>query len=370
MKLYSRSLIFLSISMVLVGNPAHAVVCTDPAGNMLQIKEMAESAYRWAESKYQWATEYAQSYAISKWEDAKAEYRTGAEIAHITSATSKTANAAAEERYATSPSACQAVTRAKAFLNSLVDQCENPVYSALFEHRTEKISDCGVGGSGLNCGAMAHRREQIVDMMSTAIKEQDGATLAKVLDGGVLVGLGVEPLQPDDQELHAAALSLLLGVNDMPDLPRSLDGSLLDPSNSTDSRVVAEWARGHIVPSVADAAITKVNALYQPSEGGKASIMAQLEDQVNYYQSEEFIKLLTNTNDKSQLPSNWESMSPEEKHEFNASLPPERQITSSEQVNRMIGELISFNTRLSFMNLESSLSTNSLVALQLKEMLR
>lgn len=345
-----------------------AATCTDPSGNALHIQEMMKNAAMWAEEKSLQVAEIAQEKATSLYETLRAEYNASATISATTTAISSTSNAASEERYSTSPSACASFTRAKSILNSLTDSCDNPISAAVFENNQAQITDCGHGGTGLNCGRVAKRRGEITSHIVEAIKEKDGDVLLNVLNGGALLGLGDSPMQVSDEEDHQLAMSLLLGVEDMPALPRLADGSLPKASDLNSSREMSQWARRHVLRSIPNTALADIHRLYAPQKDGSASTMAQIEDQVNYYSSEEFIRLLSNTNDKSQLPSNWNELTPAQKHDWNNSAPTNKKLTSSEQVLRMLGEMEALSLRLQFMSAEASLSINALTAIQLKEL--
>ena len=361
--------ILASCLLSITCSPAYAVTCIDPSGNALHIQEMLKDAAMWAEEKKMIISEMTQDKALSIWESMKAETNASAIISTMTTAVSTTSNAAAEERYATSPSACDSFARAKSVLESFTDSCENPVTQAVFENNQAQIVDCSNGGTGLNCGRVAKQREHIASTLTGAIREKDGAKMLNLLDGSKLFGLSDMPMQVEDAESHDIAMSLLLGVEEPVNIPRNADGSLPSSDNENSARTMSNWARAQIVRSIPNAAIARIKALYDPKEDGSASTLAQLEDRVNYYSSEEFIKLITNTNDKSKLPSNWDTLTPEQKHEWNLEADTDQKIVSSEQVLRMLGEMESVSLQLSYMTLESTLSTNTLQALLLKEQL-
>lgn len=362
-----RTFIALALSSVWCSQ-TYAVVCTDPSGNALHIQEMLKDAAMWAQEKSIYMAEMAQDKALSIWSASQSEYNSSAIISSTTTAVSQTQNASAEERYATSPSACESFSRAKSVLESMTSSCENPVTQAVFQNNQSQIVDCGNGGSGLNCGRVDAERKKIASALSLAITEQDGNKVINMLDGSKLLGMGSMPMHPSDKESHDIAMSLLLGVETPKNIPRLADGSLPDSANSNGARTMSNWARDQIIRSIPNAALARVKSLYDPKEDGSASTMAQLEDRVNYYSSEEFIKLLTNTNDKSQLPSNWNTLTPEQKHEWNLNAEMDEKLVSSEQVLRMLGEMESVSLQLSLMQLESTHSINGLEALQLKEL--
>ncbi|MCG9578605.1 hypothetical protein L1D14_20515 [Vibrio tubiashii] len=357
--------ITLAITTALFSPHSLAVVCTDPSGNMLHIQEMLKDAAMWGEEKAILAAEMAQEKAMSLWETSRSEYNASAQISATTTAISSTSNAAAEERYTSSPSACDSFVRAKALLGSMTDSCDNPVTKALFENNQSQIVDCGVGGTGLNCGRVDKERSRIANALSDAVSERDGNALLTMLDGGKLIGLSASPMQPTDKEKHDLAMSLLLGVETPRNLPRLADGTLPNGNDKHSAKLMSDWAREHVLRSVPNAALSRIKGMYDPTEGGQASLMAQMEERVMYYSSERFLKLLTNTNDKD-LPSNWDMLTPEQKHEWNRNAAQDKKMTSSEQVIRMLGEMESVSLQLQYFTLESTLSTNALQALTLK----
>lgn len=352
----------------LAASPSFAVVCTDPAGNALHLQEMAKDAAIWLEEKGMYIAGMTQDKAISLYEMMRGEYNASAEISAQTTAVSTTQNAAAEERYSTSPSACATFARAKGILASMTDTCESPVTKALFANNQSQIADCGHGGSGLNCNRVAKQRMKVSKELSDAVRDKNGKDLLTLMDGSKLLGLSDAPMQPDDKEKHDLALSMLLGLEDPVDMPRLADGSMFDSSDVNGSRLMTQWARKNLLRSIPNSALGRVKNLYDPQPDGSGSLMAMLEEQVNYYNSPEFLKLLTNTNDKSGLPSNWDTLTPAQKHEWNKNASVEKKLVSSEQVTRMLGEMMAFSLRLEYMTLKSTISTNSLTALQLKMM--
>ena len=350
----------------LASAPALAVVCTDPTGNMLHLEEMAKDAAIWVEEKSMYIAGMTQDKAISYYEMLRGEYNASASISATTTAISTTQNAASEERYATSPSVCGTLARAKGVMESLTNTCSNPVTKAVFENNQSQITDCGNGGSGLNCNRVEKRRSQIASEISAAVKERDGKDLMLLLDGSKLVGLGDTPMHPDDKEKHDLALSLLLGVEDPKDMPRRADREMMNPNVPSQARAMNQWARKHVLRSIPNGAISRVKKLYDPQPDGTMSTMDRLEEQVNYYNSEQFIKLLSNTNNKDGLPSNWEQLSPSQKHDWNRKASVDKKLVSSEQVIRMIGEMEGLSLRLQYLSLEAQISTNTLTAMQLK----
>ncbi|MGD8116831.1 hypothetical protein [Vibrio sp. TRT 29B02] len=362
----NRRSLAIALSACLFTSQASAVVCTDPAGNALHIQEMLKDAALWAEEKSMWVAGMASDKALSIYETMKNEYFASANISSQTTAVSSTANAASEERYATSPTACETFTRVKAFADSFDNVCENPVSKAMFEHTQAQITDCGVGGSGLNCGRVAKQRGIVTNKLATAINEKDGDALVLMLDGAQLLGLSDIPMQPDNRDENAVAFALLLGMDEPVNLPRNADGSLPDGTDKHSSKRMSDWATGHVYRSVANSALTKVKQMHEPTPDGKASLMAQLKERVDYYNSPEFLKLLTNTNDKDQLPSNWEMLSPAQKHDWNRKASADKKLVSSEQVLRMLGEMQMLSLQLEYFTLESAYTNTSLNALQLK----
>ncbi|USD35485.1 MULTISPECIES: hypothetical protein [Vibrio] len=362
-----RTTLALLVGSVSFCSPALAVVCTDPSGNALHIQEMIKDAAIWAEEKGVMLSGMAQDKALSIWEAAQAEYNASATISATTTAISSTANAAAEERYATSPTACEAVTRVKAFANSFQTVCDNPATEFVLENNQSQIVDCSEnGGSGLNCGRVANQRKHITQSIVSAVNAKDGQSLIQMLDGGQVLGLSDLPMTPENMANHDIAYSLLLGVEEPNDIPRIANGELPSPNDKHGALAVSRWAERHVYRSVANAAIAEVKRLYDPTENGRASIMDQIEERVNYYNSEEFYKLLTNTNDKSNVPSNWDTLTPEQKHDWNLNAPSSEKMTSSEQVIRMIGEMTAFSLQLESMTLKSTLTSTGLDALNLK----
>ncbi|CCO46826.1 conserved exported hypothetical protein [Vibrio nigripulchritudo SOn1] len=359
---------FLTLSILSFFYTSHAgaVVCTDPTGNSLHIQEMAKDAALWAEEKSMWVSGMASDKALSIYETMKNEYFASASISSQTTAVSSTANAAAEERYATSPSACETFTRVKAFADSFETTCENPVTEAMFEHTQAQIADCGVGGSGLNCGRVDSQRSLVTNKLAAAIDEQDGDKLVLMLDGAQLLGLSDSPMRPENNEENAVAFALLLGMDEPKNLPRNANGTLPDGTDKHSSKRMSDWATEHVYRSVANSALTKVKQMYEPTGDGKASLMAQLKERVDYYNSPDFLKLLTNTNDKRNLPSNWDMLTPAQKHDWNQNAPADQQLVSSEQVLRMLGEMKMVSLQLEYLTLESAYTNTSLNALQLK----
>ncbi|MDN3661093.1 hypothetical protein [Vibrio agarivorans] len=364
MRLKPLTLLVFTLS----SSPAFAVVCTDPTGNALHLQEMAKTAAIWLEEKSMYLATMTQDKAISLYEMMRQEYMQSANISATTSAISTTQNAASEERYSASPSACESFKRVKGYLNSMTSTCENPLTEALFENNQSQITDCGTGGSGLNCDRVQNRRNEIASEINNAVKDKDGSKLLNVLDGSKLLGLSDAPMTPENADEHDLALSLLLGVEEPDDLPRLANGDMLDPNSVSGSLEVSTWARGHVLRSIPNGALSRIKRMNQPQPDGSASQMAMLEEQVNYYNSEQFIKLLSNTNDKDGLPTNWEQLTPAQKHDWNRMADTDSKMTSSEQVIRMLGEMEALSLRLNFLQLEAVNSTNALAALQLKVM--
>ncbi|MEI8659446.1 hypothetical protein [Vibrio sp. Hal054] len=356
----------LSASVFYTGS-AYAIVCTDPAGNALQIQEMVKDAGLWVQEKGMMLTQMAQDKAMSLYETYQSEYNASAGISSVTTAISSTENAASEERYTTSASACDTLNRSLSIVNSFSDSCENPVTEAFFSNEQDQITDCSLGGSGLNCGRVQARRQQIATAVNDAVENKDGRKLLNILSGEKLLGLSDQPMLPADEKEHMIALSLLLGVEDPTNLPRAANGAMLDISDENSAKELSYWARRHLLRSVPNAALTRVYQLYSPDAEGNASTMARIKDQVDYYTSEQFIKLITNTNDKSSLPSGWDTASPAEKHAYNQKADISKRITSSHEVTRYIAEMMSLSLRMQSIDIETNLNSNSMLALQLKE---
>ncbi|MBF4438125.1 hypothetical protein ERJ77_27305, partial [Vibrio anguillarum] len=200
----------VALSALFWSQSAWSVVCVDAIGNGLQLEEMASSALRWAEEKSALLAEYTQNEALSYLDNMKAEYRASAQISAITTSTSTTANAASEERYAASPSACGTLARAKAFVAG-VTTCDDPIVENSIQARLNRIADCSTHGSKLNCNKVSERRNEIAQVIVKAVNERDGDTLVAVLDGGVNFGLTQEVMSPENQALNDAAFDLILG---------------------------------------------------------------------------------------------------------------------------------------------------------------
>ncbi len=368
MSFFRKTAVCLSVASIFFAVNTHAATCVDPTGNALQIKEMLASASRWVDEKSKWASQIAQDKALAEYQNLQDSYRTSATISAITTSVSSTENAHAEERYATSPSACSTMRGAKALLDSWsgLNSCNSEELLEKTELAYSKIRDCQ-NGSGLHCDKLKDKREEISSRLVQAVKTQDGETLSTMLDGATVLGIGSGVMSPENDQKHADALALLLGVNDTPNLPRSLDGTLANPDDPHAINRTTEWASNLTVNSIADAALLEVHDLYRHKDG-KKSIMAQLEERVKYFNSEEFIKLITNTNDKSQLPSDWDTMHPEAKFAYLSTLPVDQQIVSSEQVARMQAEMMSLLLPLMYLNTKANVTNVSLVALQNKEL--
>lgn len=364
---FKKTVLALGVCASLVSTHVAAVVCVDATGNALQIEEMLSSAARWVEEKSAFAAEYVQNEAISIYDNLQAEYRASAEIRATTTATSVTANAAAEERFLVSPSACQSLARAKASVNSLVNPCDDESKKKATQTLMNKIADCGRNGSGLNCGAAERRRKEVSNVIVDAIKDRDADTLSTVLDGAVNFGLGDQVLTKENESLNQASFDLLLGLETPKNIPRTAGGNLPRADDEQGQLMLANWAHDLMIDQVAGSALTKVRGLYNHIDGNKSQ-MARLKERVDYYNSEEFIKLITNTNDKSSLPPDWETMRPEARYAYLETLPTNQQIVSSEQVIRMMAEMESLSLQFDYMNLESSLTGNTLQALIAKAM--
>ncbi|MBY7854231.1 hypothetical protein KW429_11045 [Vibrio fluvialis] len=361
----NKSTIAVALCACLLATPSYAVVCIDATGTQLQLKEMAETAIQWARERAAWAAEYAQNAALSSWETAKQEYYASAQISSITTATSTTANAASDERYQPSPSACGTIAGIKNMVDALVSPCDNNQALARSQLLMNKIADCGIGGSGLNCGAVKGRRDEVTTLITKAVKDRDGEKLQRILDAGPNFGLGARKMSPDTEDVDDAAFDLLIGMNPPANIPRTAAGTLPDPSDEDGVLKVANWARSRVADSVATGMLIKNRASYQ-HVNGEASMMDRIAERVNYYDSSQFIKMVTNTNDKSKLPMDWETMHPDAKFAYLSTLPPEQQIVSSEQVIRMMAEMESLMLRIDFMSLESLQATNTLTALLVK----
>ncbi len=367
---FRKTAISIAISSSVFSFNANAVVCVDAIGNSLQMEEMASSAARWIEEKASWASQLAQDKALSVYENMQSDLRASNEISAVTTSVSSTSNAHAEERYLTSPSACKSVRGAKALIESWASNCGASSSSELDveNHINAKIIDCQ-NGSGLHCDALKNKRNAITNRLVSAVENQDGEDLALMLDGGVVLGVGTGVMTPANQQAHDDALALILGVDDTQSLPRTLDGSLATSNDPNAVKRTTEWAAKRTVESIANKALIDVNNLYKHTNG-KQSIMAQLEEQVKYYNSEEFLKLLTNTNDKSNLPSDWGTMHPEAKFEYLKTVPDDQKIVSSEQVKRMHAEMMSLQLILTFLNTKTNVTSTSLIALQNKVLIK
>lgn len=369
MSFFRKMRVVAPLSALIISHGSWAVVCVDATGNALQVEEMASSAGRWLEEKAAWAAQLTQDHALSAYETLQSEIRASNEISAVTTSVSSTANAHATERYLTSPSACNTMRGAKALLDSWAGGgCDDYEYKSVAKHLAQRIRDCQ-NGTGLHCNEMANRREAITSRIVDAVENKDGETLTGMFDGAAVLGVGNEIMRPADAQKHEDALALVLGVDDAETLPRTINGSLPTANDPVAIARTTQWAVDRTLESIPNAALLHVNSLYKPQDG-KQSIIAQLEERVKYYNSEEFIKLITNTNDKSSLPSDWGTMHPDAKHLYLQSLPMNKKVVSSEQVIRMQAEMQSLSLILQFMTTESSLTNTSLIALQNKIMLR
>lgn len=348
----------------------HAVACVDPVGNKLQLSEIAKDAALWVEEKGMMLQQEANSIIRSEWNNIQDNLREAESVTKVTESVSETANAASEERYASSPTACQAIQKAKAWVNSFGDNCG--AYVTIAQKVTNRISDCE--GTGLNCNVNKDRKAEIAEQLKSYFETENGDKLTTALDGSRLFELANNnelTLDPAEKEQTEIALDLLIGLDDHP-LPRTASGDFLNPDSEADAERLNSWARKQIVQSVADNALLRNHQLLKATGDNKneASLLAQIKDRVDYYNSEEFIKLLSNTNNKDALPSNWDSMSPTEKHAWNQSAPNDQKITSSEQVIRFIGEMQALELQLAHMNLQFNHSSNVLTALNVKALLK
>lgn len=353
--------------LTLSSTEAMAVACVDAAGNSLQIMEISKDAARWIEEKALWAAEEAGAIARAQLEEFQAQYREAASISKITESVSETANAASEERYATSPTVCEAINTAKAWADTLTEGCGAYVKAA--EKITNKISDCN--GTGLNCETNEERREEIAGQIGQMFEHEDGDKLALVLDGARLfmrndqTGYTLDPATKEETDM---ALDLVIGL-EQNDLPRAPDGSFYDTSVPENAEKVTLWARKQLLSSIADKTLLDINSMYQPTDSGRAGLMQQLDERVNYFNSEEYLKLLSNTNDKDNLPLNWDQMSPSQKHRWNQNAPKDSKLVSSEQAIRMLGEQMAVQLRLSKLNLEINQKTATMQSLHYKMVL-
>ncbi len=370
MSFFRKTLLSCAVATAIFSVPAHAVTCVDPTGNGLQISEMVASAGRWVEEKATWMTSLAQDQALAMYSDLQDNLRASATISSITTSISSTANAHAEERFATSPSACSTLRGTKALLDawSELTACSVVEAQKARSQTLARIRDCQ-NGTGLHCDDLQNIRKDLTGRLVDAVTDQDGEKLSGMLDGATVLGIGSGVITPNNQQQHDDALALILGVNDTPNLPRTLNGNLASLDDPHAVRKTTEWAADRTMESIANAALLSVNDLYRHQDG-EQSVMAQLEERVKYYNSEEFIKLITNTNDKSKLPSDWDTMHPEAKFQYMSTLPVSQQIVSSEQVARMQAEMTSLQLVLNFLNTKANQTTVSLVALQNKELMK
>lgn len=352
------------LSAALSSKQAYAVACFDPVGSSLQLTEIAKDAAVWVEEKAMMLSQEANAIIRSEWTSLQDNLRESESVSKVTESVSETANAASEERYASSPTACQAIQKAKAWANSFSENCG--AYVTIAKKVTNRITDCE--GTGLNCNVNKERKADIANKLKGYFDTENGDKLTIALDGSRLFQ-GTDndslTLDPADDEQTEIALDLLIGLEDHP-LPRTASGDFLNPDSDADAERLNGWARQQIVQSVADNALLKNHQLLKATGDNEASLLAQLKDRVDYYNSEEFIKLLSNTNNKDALPSDWGTMTPSEKHAWNQNAPNDQKVTSSEQVIRFIGEMQALELQLAHMNLQFNHSTNVLTAMNVK----
>ncbi|WP_318515602.1 hypothetical protein [Photobacterium leiognathi] len=364
---FKKTKVAFVITFLSLSSEVSANACIDAIGNSLQIAEIAKDAAVWVEEKGMMIQQEANAIIRSQWENMQNNMREAESVSKVTESVSETANAASEERYSASPTACQAIQKATAWVNSFSENCG--AYVTIAEKVTNRITDCE--GTGLNCNVNRERKRDIADKLKRYFDDEDGDKLTVALDGSRLFRPANNTeltLDPADEEQTQIALDLMIGLDEKP-LPRTASGSFLDPSSDADAETLNKWARSQIVESVADNALLRNHQLVKPTNGNKASLLAQLKERVDYYNSEQFIKLLTNTNDKDNLPSEWNTMTPAEKHAWNQTAPISAQVTSSEQVIRFLGEMQALQLQITHMTLEINRSNNVLLALDYKESL-
>lgn len=356
----------LALHILLASQTANAVVCTDPTSANLITAQTAIQAEHSLMDQAISTADIAKDVVVAEVNQLQSTMNTMAEIQKLNKPKTDTANLEQQAKMEPSPTMCDSITTATNYYESLDDLwCEADNDSLDF---TESVVNADSDPDELP-------RKQIQDELAELVED---ATTNGNIDGTALSVSGVIPGMAEggyskseaEQQRTKTLLKVMFNAGDIEPMPKGAYDAPLN-SNSSDEakRALAEWQKNTNRLFIAYNTAMRVSSLSDPRYVNNTltkSVIEQLKEKVDYYNSEEFIKTIGNGLDKSCMLQADLSTS-EKKMEWLETaegLECRQQFTNVSQVQRINAEINAFNLMLQSNILDSTLSSELNLGIQ------
>lgn len=292
--------IAIALSCSIYAQTSTAVVCTDPVNTSLTTTQTAIQAENAYVSQYIDALKLSAMEAYGSWKQIMDGQNTLATIQKVNAAKTDTANLDQQTNMKPASTMCDAIAQTTALV-SMVDDLWCEASSDVLD-----FSDALVNAS-TDDDADAPRKI-VSDDLAQIIEDNtsSGSIDASALSlAGMTPGMGEAGYSKSEDEADRTKtlLKIAMGASDIDRAPTDTNQTPVSSTSSDElKRAYANWAKSYARTMVGYTTASRVNNLTNPREvDGTAtiSILEQLKNQVDYYNSEDMVKKLGNGMDKS-----------------------------------------------------------------------
>ncbi|KAB0482473.1 hypothetical protein F7Q91_03425 [Vibrio chagasii] len=351
---------------------ANAVVCTDPTGLGQIISQSAQDAMLWAEEKGMALTEMSMTELMEKWKASQDTTRVLAQTQALSTTASETANLQQQAKMEPSPLMCDGINSVVGIYESLDDfYCETSNASLDFAEQLTQEASCEEGRCNSTQQTIA---DEAVKLFEEEAVNGGDVDMSKMNISGLLPGLGEAGYSksPEEKERIDTLIKVLFNPGNVRRMPTGANGERITSDSSPEAiRSYNRWLKDYLRTTAGFNTAKRVSGLTDPRDhnGQKVqSVLEQIKKDIDFYNSDEQIKLYGNGGDKSCFENMRFQLKTQKEMEIWLNSPSgqacKKQFTTVEQVQRMTAQMQARNLSLMGYALDSMLSSEFNLAMQ------
>ncbi|MGF1826857.1 hypothetical protein [Vibrio splendidus] len=351
---------------------ANAVVCTDPTGLGQIISQSAQDAMLWAEEKGMALTELSMTELMEKWKASQDTTRVLAQTQALSTTASETANLEQQAKMEPSPLMCDGINSVVGIYESLDDfYCETSNASLDFAEQLTQEASCEEGRCNSTQQTIA---DEAVELFENEAISGDDVDMSKMNIAGVLPGLGEAGYSksPEEKDRIDTLIKVLFNPGSVRRMPTGANGGRITSDSSPEAvRSYNRWLKDYLRTTAGFNTAKRVSGLTDPRDhnGHKVqSVLEQVKKDIDFYNSEEQIKLYGNGGDKSCFENKRYQLQTQKEMDIWLNSPSgqacKKQFTTVEQVQRMTAQMQARNLSLMGYTLDSMLSSEFNLGMQ------
>jgi len=351
---------------------ANSTVCTDPTGLGQMISQSAQDAMIWAEEKGMELSKITLDELIAQWKDSKDTVRTLGQTQTLSNTASETANLEQQAKMEPSPLMCDGINSLMGIYESLDDfYCETSDQAIDFAGQLAQVVNCTDG----RCDTPEQNiADEAVKLFEEDIVTAGAPDMAKMTVTGAIPGMseGGYSKSREEKERTDVLLKVMFNPGDVRPMPTEANGDMITSESSPEMiRNFLRWQRQFLRTTTGYTTALRVNAMSDPVEQNGVdtkSLLEQIKNDIDRYNTPEQIKLIGNGGDKSCFRAKQSYLKTQEEMDLWLESPDgikcKSQFTTIEQVQRIDAQLTTRIANLMSLIYDSQLNSEFNLGLQ------